>query len=472
MAQSEQFCTAPDFQQSYPKIKRHASDYDQVSDLQQTLIVKDNNFQKQYASIYFIRLRYLRPIVFEAAKIQWKSYPGNPSYVPKALDVQTGEVCFIIGTVYMDMELKPNVLKDFSAESNLTMPPTSDKYRSETNNVSLEDESGRVQLTGNKLNKEMLVTGMVIGALGKEDPASGAFEVFEVCYPGLPPQQPLTKEGSTGPKYLAILSGLNIGSKADVDLNIQLLTEYLSGELGSEKDQTDSASISRIVIAGNSISPPVVSKSGKKKTYGYDATSYDATPMQQLDQVISELCMTADVDLMPGQQDPVGIHLPQQPLKRFLFDEAKKLTSFHAVTNPYWCKMDGTLILGTSGQNIDDIYKYLEGDDRLKMAEETLFWHHIAPSAPDTLWCHPFQNHDPFLLNECPHVYFIGNQPQFDSRLLEGPEKQKIRVVMVPSFAETGTIALVNLSTLECTSLQFDNVSLSPPADGDAMDES
>jgi hypothetical protein len=34
---------------------------------------------------------------------------------------------------------------------------------------------------------------------------------------------------------VAIVSGLNIGSKADIDLNIQLLTEYLSGELGSEQ---------------------------------------------------------------------------------------------------------------------------------------------------------------------------------------------------------------------------------------------
>lgn len=41
--------------------------------------------------------------------------------------------------------------------------------------------------------------------------------------------------------------------------------------------------------------------------------------------------------------------------------------------------------LGTSGQNLDDIYKYLESDDRLEMAMSMLRWSHIAPTAPDTL---------------------------------------------------------------------------------------
>jgi hypothetical protein len=46
-------------------------------------------------------------------------------------------------------------------------------------------------------------------------------------------------------------------------------------------------------------------------------------------------------------------------------------------------------------------------------------------------------------------------------------------VVLVPSFAETGDIALVNLSTLECKSVHFDQLNLSPSADNsDLMDES
>lgn len=32
------------------------------------------------------------------------------------LDVENGKLCYIIGTVYMDMALKPNVLEDLARE--------------------------------------------------------------------------------------------------------------------------------------------------------------------------------------------------------------------------------------------------------------------------------------------------------------------------------------------------------------------
>lgn len=44
-----------------------------------------------------------------------------------------------------------------------------------------------------------------------------------------------------------------------------------------------------------------------------------------------------------------------------------------------------TRFLGTSGQNIDDLDKYSEAEDRLDFMERTLIWRHLAPTAPDTL---------------------------------------------------------------------------------------
>lgn len=76
--------------------------------------------------------------------------------------------------------------------------------------------------------------------------------------------------------------------------------------------------------------------------------------------------------------------------------------------------------LGTSGQNIDDIDKYVDTVDRVKMAESCMYWRHMAPSAPDTLWSYPFQDKDPFIIEKSPHVYFIGNQPTFEDSLLLG----------------------------------------------------
>ncbi|KAH9175238.1 hypothetical protein EDB89DRAFT_1946121 [Lactarius sanguifluus] len=39
-------------------------------------------------------------------------HKGSPKLVPRVLDVLKGNICFLVGTMYMDMPLKPNVLED------------------------------------------------------------------------------------------------------------------------------------------------------------------------------------------------------------------------------------------------------------------------------------------------------------------------------------------------------------------------
>ena len=123
---------------------------------------------------------------------------------------------------------------------------------------------------------------------------------------------------------------------------------------------------------------------------------------------------------------------------------------------------DGSF-LGTSGQNVDDIFKYLESDSRLTMACASLEWSHMAPTAPDTLFCYPFQDRDPFILTRTPEVYFVGNQPVYESRVVEserdegeGAEKVRCRVVLVPRFAQTGEVVLLNCRTLETKVVRFE----------------
>lgn len=41
---------------------------------------------------------------------------GNPVFIPRVLEVQKGQLCYIVGTVYMDMPLKPNVLDDVARD--------------------------------------------------------------------------------------------------------------------------------------------------------------------------------------------------------------------------------------------------------------------------------------------------------------------------------------------------------------------
>ncbi|KAI9252432.1 DNA polymerase alpha/epsilon subunit B-domain-containing protein [Phascolomyces articulosus] len=433
--------------------ERAESTFEDLPDLANSLIIESRSFHRQYASLYFVRLLKLRPAVLKQAELRWGNLPDNPKFVPKVLDAGMKR-CYIVGTIYVDMQLKPNVLNDLTQETSLVAPTIPRKYKGTEDKISIEDESGRIQLIGAVLEKEFWVTGTIVGLLGKET-SSGAFEVQEVCYPGIAPQPPFPLNDN--PKYVALVSGLNVGADAATELKLQLLTEYITGELGTNATQEFSSRISRLIIAGNSIGTrQLIEEDKKTKKYGYDSTRYDSGPLAQFDDLLEEICASVPVDIMPGSKDPVNCQLPQQPLHPSLFTKAKEVGSLSSVTNPYWCKVDGVTFLGTSGQNVDDIFKYTDSDDHIVMAERCLFWRHMAPSAPDTLWCYPFQENDPFILENSPHVYFIGNQPQFEQSIIEGPEGQKTRVIMVPSFSETGTIVLVNLGTLDCIEICID----------------
>lgn len=52
-------------------------------------------------------------------------------------------------------------------------------------------------------------------------------------------------------------------------------------------------------------------------------------------------------------------------------------------------------------------------------------------------------------MTSAPHVYFIGNQPKFESAVIEGPAGQAVRIIAVPKFHETGEIVLLDTETLE-----------------------
>ena len=44
-----------------------------------------------------------------------------------------------------------------------------------------------------------------------------------------------------------------------------------------------------------------------------------------------------------------------------------------------------TRFLGTSGENINNLYCFTEGLDSIELLEMTLKWSHVAPTTPDTL---------------------------------------------------------------------------------------
>lgn len=69
--------------------------------------------------MYFLRLTKLKPFVESIASEAWEGFQiggETVSQVERVLDVRQGKLCWVAGTIYMEMPLKPNILDDISKD--------------------------------------------------------------------------------------------------------------------------------------------------------------------------------------------------------------------------------------------------------------------------------------------------------------------------------------------------------------------
>ncbi|XP_073306849.1 DNA polymerase delta small subunit [Primulina huaijiensis] len=401
---------------------------------------------QQYSQIYFARLHLMRTLLYSLLPT-WKHH--LPACT--VLGLEEGKECIIVGTLYKDMKLKPSILDEYSKERSATPLVKPHNFMHSDDFLVLEDESGRVKLRGTLLVPSIYVTGIVVALHGKETGA-GDFLVEDVLEAGLP-HQIAPNLGSGDDKYVVFVSGLSVGSTISNPLHSQLFVDHITGHLGDDKEQGIAAKIVQVVIAGNSVEYPRGLLNGQN--LGSKDQSRLVEPIKELDIFLTQIAASIPLDIMPGTTDPANFSLPQQPLHRCLFPGSSAFNTFRSCTNPHSFELDNVRFLGTSGQNIDDLEKYSDAKDRLEFVERTLRWRHLAPTAPNTLGCYPFTDRDPFFIETCPHVYFVGNQDKYQTSLIKGLEGQVVRLICIPRFAETGVAVVLNLRNLECHALSF-----------------
>eukprot|EP01127_Copromyxa_protea_P011868 TRINITY_DN3030_c0_g1_i2.p1 TRINITY_DN3030_c0_g1~~TRINITY_DN3030_c0_g1_i2.p1 ORF type:complete len:471 (-),score=101.74 TRINITY_DN3030_c0_g1_i2:54-1466(-) len=404
----------------------------------------------QYFTLYAHRLETMRTILQERCA---KTHPGV-SVKENVLNMEESE-CILIGALYKAMPLKPNVLKEYTEERAILPAPQRQSFVSEKDQLFLEDEHGRTLLVGVAFEVAKYLSGTCVAVRGKGDPYTGEFETYEIILPGLAPQPSLPSPSTLKNKWAMLVSGINLGADGVNPLHFQLLVEYITGRSGSPQEHSFQKDIVRVVIAGNSIYVP---EEDLFQDHSLRFTKKEQTNLassaKELDLNLLSMARSCVVDLMPGERDPARYLLPQQPLNKCLVPSSSKLSTMTLSPNPHSFFLDKVLFLGHSGQPIDNIEKYMTVESRMELVKQTLQWRHIAPTAPDVLGSFP-GNSDPFIIAQSPHVFFVGNQPKFETELIEGEDGQKIRIVLLPSFSTSHTVALVDLETLNCIPFQI-----------------
>ena len=365
----------------------------------------------------------------------------------------------------------------------------------------------------NSLDPNKVATGVVAAVVGKVDSGTGVMHVHSIHFAGPPPVETVpTKEGLRGASIneeekndpiLLLVSGLGCGSDSPTDaetgaslsLRREMLLDYLTDpQLG------DGSSICRVVVAGGGITAPVnitedkentkkVSSSNnatKTKSGKYDSTANVTFSLRELDIYITEILSSGiPVDYIPGWNDPTNANWPQRPLHSCLLPNSVGFFDlFRRSTNPYESDCSGIKVLGSDGLNVADLRRFLpkkcDGDDEVNDEDaevtvsssidalhQTLNFGHMAPTGPDSLPTFPSSETDPFVMTSRPSVYFVGNCDEFEARLVGGKgetidtaaDDGATRLVCVPSFVSTGEVVLVNLRTLECDVVSFNDVS-------------
>ena len=375
-----------------------------------------NVYQRQYSHVYAQRLHMLKPRCLSAV-------PENVTRVGRVLDLREDVPCVVVGTLVKECE-------DASEE-----PIAPSKLCRNSDVLYLEDESGRVTLSTDQVHQWS--TGVVVAVEGvvKE---GGVFHVSKFFSPTVAPSpniegelQSPSNNAELAPHVL-LISGLHCAAPGVCSFTRDMLLEYLQGNYSPIASK-----VCRVIIAGNSA-----------------AASTEA--VKELDGWIAQVCATGiPVDLMPGQDDPSTANWPQRPFHSSLLKYGGSFVDKSLLSrtpNPLACGLGDKYVVGTDGRNVSDLVKHLETNNELEALKLTLQWGHVCPTGPSSVPTVPSGEIDPMVLEETPHLYFAGNCENFATDLM-----QATRIVCVPKFSATAEAVLVNLKTLNCEVLRFDD---------------
>ncbi|KAF7458294.1 putative DNA polymerase delta small subunit [Cryptosporidium felis] len=443
--------------------------------------VKEYSFPYQYCHLYFSRFMGLRPFLLNSIKKKWKNSElesqvkcevssqrdCKEDQIPildQLKDVKIDVECIAMGLVMKEMRQRPTILDEYLQDiEDSVETKEKNNYTSSSDRAYLEDSSSRVPLllSEQTLSINKLITGTVIAVKGIQN-SGGNFQVTDFTF-AYPPEEILKTDNfpdtSSGPKYIGFVSGLNIGADVENSISLQLFRDFILGvSTFGEEQRFLSSRISHLIIAGNSINLFDTAKETNTGTGTKLVVNNDllASRLTTIDSFISQLASSISVVIIPGEEDPVPISLPQPPLQTYIFKRSQKYQSLSSFSNPCLFSIDDIRFIGVSGECISKIPLYSEYNKSIEALKFCVESRVIAPTCPDVVPCYPFFDNDPFSLDysdrDFPQVIFAGNQPEFD--VYRFPNDGPV-CFTIPKFFSTPTMVLLDINTFQFKTISF-----------------
>ncbi|KAJ1604626.1 DNA polymerase delta2 [Cryptosporidium canis] len=417
----------------------------------------------------------LRPFLLNAAQRRWECHVLGSEEIEgsqmkesvpilnQLKEIRMESECVVLGLINKEMKNRPTILDEYlqniedSAKSRQLV-----NYMSDDDRLYLEDSSSRVPLVLDEVlfSVHDLISGTVVAVRGIQN-SGGNFVVSDLTFAS--PPEGIIGPGPLGrsslPIYLGFVSGLNIGSGSENSLSMQMFRDFIMGVSSySEEHRLLSSRIAHLIIAGNTVQLLDTAKetntgTGTKLVVNHELLS---SRLGVVDSFISQLASCISVAIMPGDNDPVPISLPQSPFQPYIFKNSRNYQSFKSFTNPCLFSVDGVRVAGASGQCISKISlfsSYSKPIDALKFCVES---RNIAPTCPDAVPSYPFFDRDPFALDfsddSFPHVIFAGGQSEFESYRF--PNNGPV-CFTIPEFSSTPTLVLLDICSFEFKTVSF-----------------
>lgn len=409
------------------------------------------------------------------------------------LEIEKNETIGIIGIIeniqtYSKEALKTNNLSllvgthkfpscDIQNQNEETISQNKIFFKDDTAKIELIIDESHVkwlttesELKTTTFNKNLLINGLIIALIG-ETTDYQKFLVNTIIFEGISTNQIRngainnisgislkTTENLKNSKYVVIISDIEIFHDKSNE-SLLLFEEFITTGVISEN-------ISRIIILGNvfenfqSLQNALQSTTKSKEMYQNAYFIIDST--------IDRLKMFIDSIRKKNRLVSIDVILDsnEDKYREILFDlfakgdeneneienvsDLKKVNFFY---NPYFFQINDIKFLGVTGQNIKELKYYWQysKENDINLMQYICFW--------GNLWPFNIANKNYEIQkseNKFPHVYFQGGGEKYCSMVFcEENSKAVCNLITIPSFADTKSCVLFDLSNFHSCEINF-----------------